>query len=405
MSDATPACRKRPFAAAVDPRVSPIRLAPVLLALVLAGAAGLGPIGATARADETSQVRALASSGHIAQAQTQLDKLIAAHPNDPQYRFLRGVLLSEQHKTGEAIQVFTQITEQFPELPEPYNNLAVLYAQQGNYDKARAALEMAIRTNPSYATAFENLGDVYAKLASQSYQKALQLDGGSAGATQAKLALIRQLFTSETQRAPARVAMAEPAVKPVAQTPPAAEAKPAAQAKPVVEAKPAPSSKPTAPARPAPVNKAVVEARTATPAKPAAGALAEPSAHAPAASDATHASAGMDEQRAVERAVLAWAHAWQSRDLQAYFGSYTHDFKPGGGVGHAAWVAQRKARIGDKHQIKVAVEQLRVEVDGDRAVAHFRQLYSAGNLHFNSLKTLRLRRFGQHWLIVQESVG
>ena len=91
------------------------------------------------------------------------------------------------------IAVFTKLSEDYPELPEPYNNLAVLYASQGQYDKARAALEMAIRTNPSYATAHENLGDVYAKLASQAYSKALQLDSNNTG-VQPKLALIRDLF-------------------------------------------------------------------------------------------------------------------------------------------------------------------------------------------------------------------
>ena len=78
-------------------------------------------------------------------------------------------------------------------MPEPYNNLAVLYAGQNQFDKARTALEMAIRTNPSYTTAHENLGDVYAKLASQAYGKALQLDASNT-AVPPKLAVIRELF-------------------------------------------------------------------------------------------------------------------------------------------------------------------------------------------------------------------
>ena len=80
-------------------------------------------------------------------------------------------------------------------MPEPYNNLAVLYASQGQYDKARKSLEMAIRTHPSYAIAHENLGDVYAKMASEAYDKALQLDRGNAAA-QTKLAMIKDLFSS-----------------------------------------------------------------------------------------------------------------------------------------------------------------------------------------------------------------
>jgi ketosteroid isomerase-like protein len=85
------------------------------------------------------------------------------------------------------------VTERFPNLPEPYNNLAVLYADQGQFDKARKALETAIKTHPSYATAHENLGDIYARMASEAYDKALQLDTGNTRA-QGKLSLIKDLF-------------------------------------------------------------------------------------------------------------------------------------------------------------------------------------------------------------------
>ncbi|MBK5206948.1 MAG: tetratricopeptide repeat protein, partial [Polaromonas sp.] len=118
---------------------------------------------------------------------------LASKPRDPQMRFLKGVIQTETGKTSDAIATFTNITEDYPELPEPYNNLAVLYAGQSQFDKARAALEMAIRTNPSYATAHENLGDIYARLASQAYSKALQLDSSNA-TVQPKLALIHQLL-------------------------------------------------------------------------------------------------------------------------------------------------------------------------------------------------------------------
>ena len=120
-------------------------------------------------------------------------------------RFLKGLIYTEQGNTREAIEMFRKLTEDYPELPEPYNNLAVIYASQGQYDRARAALEQSIRTHPSYATAYENLGDVYAKLASQAYDKALKLDSSNAGA-QNKLALVRELVGNA---APVRIATAE----------------------------------------------------------------------------------------------------------------------------------------------------------------------------------------------------
>ena len=95
-------------------------------------------------------------------------------------RFLKGVMLAESQRTAEAIVVFTLLNEDYPELAEPYNNLAVLYASQAQYEKARAALEAAMRGNPGYATAYENIGDVYARLAAQAYASALQLEQANA---------------------------------------------------------------------------------------------------------------------------------------------------------------------------------------------------------------------------------
>jgi Flp pilus assembly protein TadD len=143
-----------------------------------------------AHADEYSDVSQLMRAGKLAEAQVRVDRHLAAKPHDPQMRFIKGVIQRDAGQLEEAIATFTKLTEDFPELPEPYNNLAVIQAGLGQFDKARAALEMAIRTNPSYATAYENLGDVYAKLADQAYNKALQLDGNNTD-VKSKLAVIR----------------------------------------------------------------------------------------------------------------------------------------------------------------------------------------------------------------------
>jgi tetratricopeptide (TPR) repeat protein len=84
------------------------------------------------------------------------------------------------------------LNEEYPELAEPYNNLAVLYAGQGDYDKARAALQAAVRSNPAYATAYENLGDVYLRLAARAYERAQALDAGR-GALAPKVAQVKSL--------------------------------------------------------------------------------------------------------------------------------------------------------------------------------------------------------------------
>src|SRR5713226_5124751 len=198
-----------------------------LIALCLAAFFAAAP----ARADDLQDASRLLKAGQREQALERVNRALAAKPGDPQARFLKGLIYTEQGNTREAIEIFTKLTQDYPDLPEPYNNLAVIYAGQGQYEKARAALEQSIRTHPSYATAYENLGDVYAKLASQAYDKALQLDSSNTGA-QNKLSLIRDLISSNrlppSSSAPSGTST-EPTPPPAASTSPAksAENKPA----------------------------------------------------------------------------------------------------------------------------------------------------------------------------------
>lgn len=165
-----------------------------LLALTVLPGAGL------AQADSHADITALLRSGQAAQALTLAEQRLADHPRDPQLRFLRAVAETDSGQPERAIVSFTALTQEFPELPEPYNNLAVLYARQNQWEQARAALEMALRANPDYATAQENLGDIYAWLASLAYSKAMQLDANTAASVQPKLALIRELFVTGRAR-------------------------------------------------------------------------------------------------------------------------------------------------------------------------------------------------------------
>lgn len=180
---------------------STLRLLQLVAAALLLAASG-------AHADDYGEITRLLKAGKPAQAQALVEQRLAATPKDPQLRFLRGVAQTDAGQAQEAIQTFTRLTQDYPELAEPYNNLAVLYAQDGQLEKARTALEMAIRNNPGYATAHENLGDVYARLASQAYGKAVQLEGDKAGASKTKLALIRQLLATGTRKGAAAPAAA-----------------------------------------------------------------------------------------------------------------------------------------------------------------------------------------------------
>ena len=134
-------------------------------------------------------------------AQEKLDALVAQRPREPRARFLGGVVASEQGRTDAAMAAFRSLIEDYPELPEPYNNLAVLLAQRGEYESARLALETALRTAPDWAVAHENLGDLYARLAAAEYALAAKFDRDNKTAP-AKLALARDLLALSAAATP-----------------------------------------------------------------------------------------------------------------------------------------------------------------------------------------------------------
>lgn len=148
-----------------------------------------------AHANEYSDVSQLIRFGKLSEASSKVDHFLALKPQDLQMRFFKGVIQRDTGHISDAIVTFTRLTEDYPSQPEPYNNVAVLHAIQNRFDKALVALEMAIRTNPAYATAHENLGDVYAKLASQAYAKSLEIDSSNQ-AVAPKLALMRAAFNA-----------------------------------------------------------------------------------------------------------------------------------------------------------------------------------------------------------------
>lgn len=349
-------------------------------------------LGAAAAHADNTDITELLKSNQSQQALKLLDQRLAATPKDPQLRFLQGVALAMDNKNKEAIDTFSRLTEEYPELPEPYNNLAVLYANQNQLDKSRQALEQAIRTNPSYSTAHENLGDIYAKLASQAYSKALQLDGSHADSVKPKLALIHDLFST----GPGKAKAAGPATPSVSAPQPPAQAAVVAVAP--AAAAPEPASAPA----------------TATPATPAAPAAAKAAAEtagtpATAAAKVETASAGKSAPAAteeVEAAVRAWAKAWASKNMAGYLAAYSPDFQTPGKQSRKRWEEERRVRIVGKSAISVQLSDLTVQMpQPDQATVRFSQHYKAGNLDTRSRKTLLLEQRSGQWLIVRETVG
>jgi tetratricopeptide (TPR) repeat protein len=349
------------------------RLSAIILGLVLSASVSL------ATAQSLPDVQRLMKQNQMPQALEKVDLYISSKPKDAQGRFLRGLILTDLGRPADAIAVFTKLTEDFPELPEPYNNLAVLYAQQKQYDKARTALEMAIRTHPSYSIAHENLGDVYAKLASQAYDKALQLDSANA-TTQTKLSMIKELISTSSK----------PGAKPAA-TP----SRPAAEPPPKVAAAEAP--------KPAPV------VATPPPAKPVEKApepvaATKPSETKTTAENAPPAAATGSESD-LTKALQGWASAWSRKDVKGYLSYYASDFQPPNGLSRKAWEAERTQRIDKPGKLQVKVDEIKISLAGDKATVRFRQNYASTTLKSSAGKTMVFVKSGNKWLIQQERIS
>jgi len=372
----------------------------------LCGSALLLCFSLAAHADEVQDINKLFKQGQHEQALERINTFLAGKPKDAQARFLKGLILTEQGKTNDAISIFSDLTEDYPELPEPYNNLAVLYASQGQYDKARVALEMAIRTHPSYATAHENLGDIYAKMASQAYDRALQLDRSNTG-TQTKLALIKDLFTTGTAKGGKATHTASTTTS---------ETKPQLTAAAIPAE--APAATPAKGAAPLPAPKPP-EGRTSVggvnSAQPKVGgglpALGVPSKRVRSDTPVAGAQAVAKKPAAssnseVLKAVHGWAAAWSSKNVKRYLAFYAKDFKTPVGESRSSWEAQRSERISKPKSIQVNISDPKVKmIDDSHASVSFRQSYRASHLKTSSSKTLVLVKSGGNWLIQEERSG
>jgi tetratricopeptide (TPR) repeat protein len=376
-------------------------LTALLLSLSLSTAFSI-PANA-ASADDLKEITQLANQGQQAAALTKVNNYLNDNPKDVQALFIKGVLLAELNKRDEAIKTFTDITAKYPNLPEPYNNLAVLYADQGQYDKARMALETAIKTHPSYATAHENLGDIYARMASEAYDKALQLDNSNARA-QNKLSLIKELFSNTGK--PVMLAdnskpADKPTIKPADVAKPADTPKAVDPVKPPEPTKPADVVKPTDTVKPAEIKPAdpVKSAEPVKPVEPTKPVVAEK----PVVEPSKPTEKEGNEENNVLNAVKSWAKAWSNKNVDQYLASYGENFQTPAGQSRKEWEASRRGIISKAAAINVEILNPRVIVENaSKAKVSFKQNYRAGAVTKRTSKTLVLQKVRNTWLIQQE---
>lgn len=438
-----------------------LSMAARLMALVVGACAVYGSGAAWADQVVVDEVSGLLEQGRLEQAAKRADAYVKSNPGDVQVRFLQGVIATEQGSNAKAIDIFTAISREYPQLPEPFNNLAVLYAAQGEERKAVEVLESAIRTNPSYATAHENLGDLYARMASEAYTKALQLDD-SRKALQPKLSMITQIVPLQDGAGAARTNEAVQVAQMPAQAQTPAhlrqtqareaaqeeqqrlaqqkqeqeqarqlrlEAEQAAQrqladkaaadkaAADKVATEKALAEKAAAEqaalaqaaANQAAADKLVAQQRLDDAKKAAEPAKAEPSA--PQAQAATKpaerpANSTASAVADINAVVKAWTTAWEAQDMPAYFAVYSAGFKPADGSTVAQWKAQRTERTVGRPKITVQLRNLKVTgVSNDAATVRFHQTYTAGGFRAATQKTLTMKKEGGQWRIASERTG
>jgi tetratricopeptide (TPR) repeat protein len=340
---------------------------------------------------DVKQIQDLIAEGKLDQAMKETGAILEKDPDNVQALFMKGLIHTRANQLKEAEETFLLLSKNNPDLPEPYNNLAVIYASQGEFEKAREALQKAINTHPSYATAHENIGDIYAKMASQAYNQALELDNSNVTARE-KLSLINELFSVPASASPAATTVAK------AKPPEAIESKPAAPPSPPA---PKPVTGPEPEPAPAPAPEVI------PPDVAAAGPVPESSpASAPEPAPAPVQEAKVPQPRQITQLITnnvnSWARAWSSKDVNGYLSFYAADYSPPE-LDRSAWVEQRKSRISGPRSIKVDIYNLQVIMHGDEhAQATFLQEYTSDTYSDSVNKTLLFRRYNDRWLIVQE---
>lgn len=336
-------------------------------------------------ADPIQDANKLFKQGNSAQALEKIEQFLVEKPKNAPAQFLKGLILTEQNKTEEAIKVFTSLNENFPELPEPYNNLAVLYAGQGQYEKAKSALEMAIHAHPSYVTAHENLGDIYAKLASQSYDRVLQLDHNNVAA-KSKLAILVGLFQDVPRTKPHPVRTSDKPSEIVTNN--------AVTIAPVVSSVPA---SPTLPTSAVPI----VASESAVPAIGTSLLASTPLSGPDPEKEALKA-----RTNEVLSSVNAWVSAWENRQTKKYLSFYSPAFHPSQkGLSRAKWAEQRKNDIDDSKNIQIGISRVAVNFGDDtHATIKFQQSLKFGKMRKSkfSRKSLSMIKSGDKWLITEE---
>tara|TARA_B110000238_G_C16012675_1_gene389620 strand:+ start:33 stop:977 length:945 start_codon:yes stop_codon:yes gene_type:complete len=280
---------------------------------------------------DINEIKLLLKNGKYKIAENIINGAIEENLNNPEILFYKGIIETNLGKTNQAIDTFRGLTERFPELPEPFNNLAVLYAEKGQFRLAKEILEQAIKTNPSYLTAHINLGDIFTKMASEAYNKALEIDKSNNIAI-TKLSMITQLFNYN------------------------------------------PNTK----------NTVIDSINTKKEAK------------------ITKLSK-KELKKVILNSIENWKTAWESKDVESYFDSYSSNFIYPNNMTKSQWQKYRTNRILPKKIISISISNIKFKFKKEKIIATFTQNYKSGRLNQTSNKNLTFVAENGQWFIVEET--
>ncbi len=364
-------------------------------------------------ATELQRARDLQDAGNNKQAFNQINAYLNDNPRDANAWLLYGTALIKRNKLQAAEDVFTKLIGIYPDAPEAYNNLATIYALRGNNDKAVSTLLQAFNTHPSYAQVQQNLKAIYANLANQAYNRALDLDGKGKVAPP-QLATLDQvylarpvggnIFSPTNNVDPTLLASVNPVAASVPQTVAATPTQPKANTPLEIEerlpedAAPRPVIEETA----ATASKQQADALTA-PANP----LPEPAAETTVALAKSAAQNNTELSPAIQQeltqALNGWASAWSDQNVQDYLNHYISGYQPNSKTSNRKWRSTRNIRLSKPTFIRVGVSDVTMSALPDgRVRVVFLQNYTSNSFQDNIYKSLIFSRDNRSWKISAE---
>ncbi len=337
------------------------------------------------------------------QAQPQAEVGI---PNDLKSALQSGSIQLQTGQFEAAEQLFLGLLKDYSLYPQPYNNLASVYAAQGDLEQARNYLEKALATDESYATIYRNLGTVYSEMARDSYGRALQLEKGEQavrlqlfpGNAEVVVASSGQQQPSEGEPAETPVATSEPAVM-LAQVEPAAEA--------VVVQPPTKVAPPKKVGSNDLLEPAGREAEPSTPiaAKPTLPAQVqpEPAPEIPNQESTPEIPNQEPDMETGEVFLQRWATAWSKQAVDEYLAFYAADFTPSSGASRSTWEQQRRSRLVKPKKIEVGLSDfIKLEQSEDWVKLEVTQSYQSDRYADKTRKLFDLVKQGDGWQILRE---